>query len=163
MSSQSRDGIPVSDSQLLELVRSISAVSFGQPFRHKSRYNTRLRSVAGRYLLVTHDLEFSHAHAVKFGRDDLVKTILHELCHYHLHLQGAGYRHRDREFKELLAEVGGSRYARALQPRVVRPIAHRYICTQCAIVYERRRSLDTTRFVCGVCKGKLDRLPDSAL
>ncbi len=43
--------------------------------------------------------------------DYLVGIIKHELTHYHLHLLGLGYRHRDRNFKILLKKVGGSRYA----------------------------------------------------
>lgn len=35
------------------------------------------------------------------------RIIKHELCHYHLHLRGMGYKHRDADFKTLLAQVGG--------------------------------------------------------
>ena len=40
--------------------------------------------------------------------EELIGIIKHELCHYHLHLEGKGYQHRDKDFKELLKKVGGT-------------------------------------------------------
>ena len=33
---------------------------------------------------------------------ELEGIIRHELCHYHLHIEGKGYKHRDKDFKDLL-------------------------------------------------------------
>ena len=37
-----------------------------------------------------------------YGMEELIGVIKHELCHYHLHIEGKGYRHRDADFKNLL-------------------------------------------------------------
>lgn len=147
--------IPTTDATLTELVCALSLAAFDRPFEHHCRYNTRLRAVAGRYLLGSHDIEFSATHARLYGLEELTGTILHELCHYHLHLAGAGFRHRDRDFKVLLKQVGGSRYAKPVEPTA--RAAHRYIyqCTRCMQRYERRRKMDTKRYVCGRCRGSL--------
>ena len=54
----------------------------------------------------------------EFDLHNLRQVVLHELCHYHLHLLGMDYHHRSREFKALLTQVGGSRYARSEERRV---------------------------------------------
>ena len=46
--------------------------------------------------------------------EELIRIIKHELCHYHLHLEGKGYKHRDQDFKELLQKVGASRFCSPL-------------------------------------------------
>ena len=37
--------------------------------------------------------------------DELISIIKHELCHYHLHQEGKGYKHRDQDFKDLLKKL----------------------------------------------------------
>ena len=46
----------------------------------------------------------------KHGLETFRKIVRHELCHYHLYFQGKGYKHADRDFKDLLAKVDGLRY-----------------------------------------------------
>jgi SprT-like protein len=148
---------PETDSDLLALVREVSLRDFGRPFRHKCRFNSRLRTSGGRYLLASHDLEFNPSIARVYGFEELLGVIRHELCHYHLHLMGQGYRHGDREFQELLAKVGGARYARAVQPPRLHARRHVYVCRGCGHIYRRARPVDTVRFVCGACRGRLER------
>jgi len=154
------NSMPENDEQLQELVKSLSLTAFALPFRHQCRFNSRLRAVGGRYLLQSHNLEFSLAHALRFGLTELKGTILHELCHYHLHLRGAGFRHRDQDFKRLLQKVGGSRFAQSLEPRKDLPLRYLYACTRCGKHYERRVRLSTSRFVCGVCRSALQLIID---
>lgn len=151
---------PETDFDLLMLVREVSLRDFGRPFRHNCRFNSRLRTSGGRYLLSSHDLEFNPAISRTYGMDELLGVIRHELCHYHLHLMGRGYRHGDREFQELLANVGGSRYARAVQAPRRQARRHMYVCRGCGHVYQRARPIDTARYVCGVCRGRLERKAD---
>lgn len=99
---------------LQQWVETVSLRDFGKPFRHQARYNGRLKSTGGRYLLASHHIEINPKQLRAFGEEEVERIIKHELCHYHLHLEGRGYRHRDREFKELLQAVGGSRYCRSL-------------------------------------------------
>lgn len=136
--------------ELQALVEKVSHVYFHRPFRHQAVINRRLRTIGGRYLLASHNLEFNYRYLN--NREQLVGIIKHELCHYHLHLLHRGFRHRDRDFKVLLAQVGGLRYAPAL-PRTFR---YRYVCTKCGRVYLRQRRLNTRRYVCGRCHGRLE-------
>ena len=97
------------DRALQAWVERISLESFGLPFRHRAAFNGRLRSTGGRYFLKSHDIEINPRQLETHGLEETEKIIKHELCHYHLHLMKRGYRHRDRDFRELLAKVGGSR------------------------------------------------------
>lgn len=136
--------------ELQALVEKVSRVYFHRPFRHQAVINRRLRTIGGRYLLASHNLEFNYRYLN--NREQLVGIIKHELCHYHLHLLHRGFRHRDRDFKVLLAQVGGLRYA----PALPRTFCYRYVCTKCGRVYLRQRRLNTRRYVCGRCHGRLE-------
>ena len=69
----------------------------------------------------------------------------------HLHLTGQGYRHRDQDFKQLLRQVGGLRYA----PASTKNYRYTYSCQNCGQKYQRQRRIDINRFVCSRCHGKL--------
>lgn len=147
---------PMEDAALQRWVEQISWEYFGKPFRHKAMFNSRLRASGGRYALRTHHIDISRKHYEMFGEEETEKIIKHELCHYHLHLEGKGYRHRDRDFKELLARVGGARYCRALPGRTSsEPYRYQLNCTGCGTIFYRKRRVDTKKYVCGKCHGKL--------
>ncbi|WP_170008628.1 SprT family protein [Bacillus fonticola] len=140
----------MNDISLQKLVQRISQDDFRKPFLHKALFNTRLQTTGGRYLLKSHDIEVNPKYVEKFGHDELVGIIKHELCHYHLHLEGRGYRHRDRDFRVLMQKVGAPRFcSRIPQSYLV------YRCQQCDARYRRRKRMDVARYVCGACKGKL--------
>ncbi|MCA0989478.1 SprT family protein [Guptibacillus algicola] len=145
------------DNEMLQsMVEKISIESFGIPFAHEATFNPLLRTTGGRYLLRSHNLQFNPKHYDEYGLDELTGIIKHELCHYHLHIQGKGYKHRDRDFKVLLNRVGGSRYCQAVpNQRRTEKVKHFYQCSKCEASYKRKRRIDTSRFVCGKCKGKL--------
>ena len=146
--------MPETNVELLELARNVSIQNFCRPFLHDCRFNSRLRSIGGRYLLQSHDIEINWRYALQVGWDGLIDTIKHELCHYHLHMTGKGYRHRDKDFQLLLARVNGVRYAdrSALHLRAYR---YEYLCQSCGTKYLRRNRMNVKKFVCGKCKGKL--------
>ncbi|KYP80470.1 SprT family protein [Ferroacidibacillus organovorans] len=151
------EGLPRTDAELKSMVCMISMRDFHLPFSHDCRFNARLRSTGGRYILSTHNVEINPSYAHRFGIEELIRVIRHELVHYHLHLAGRGYRHQDRDFKELLSRVDGARYARAHR---VTPLTTRYAyrCTACGANYVRKRKLDTSRYACGSCRGKLEMI-----
>ncbi|WP_059105947.1 SprT family protein [Shouchella shacheensis] len=138
------------------LVERISMQYFKRPFLHQARFNHRLRTTGGRYLLRSHDIELNYRQYEYYGEEELIRVIKHELCHYHLHLEGRGYMHKDAEFKALLKDVGGSRYCRATD---VPDFKHLYICLSCAKQFKRRRRVNTAKYVCGFCKGNLRYSP----
>ena len=133
----------MTDEQLQRWVEYISLRDFGRPFEHRATFNRRLRATGGRYFLKTHHIEFPWAHYQAYGKEEVEKIIKHELCHYHLHRQGRGFRHRDPEFQALLQKTGGSRYCRPLTRTGRRPEPIRYLlrCRQCEAVYYRKRKV----------------------
>ncbi|UOE96293.1 SprT family protein [Alkalihalobacillus sp. LMS39] len=141
---------------LQKLVEDISLSFFGRAFVHEARFNSRLRTTGGRYLLRTHDIEINPKQYEIHGYDELVGIIKHELCHYHLHIQKKGYKHQDADFKTLLKEVGGSRYCQVLpNARRVSTSVHLYECASCKTKYKRKRRINVAKYVCGKCAGKL--------
>ncbi|WP_178020615.1 SprT family protein [uncultured Paenibacillus sp.] len=148
----------MTDEQLQAWIEQISLRSFGVPFRHQARFNSRLRTTGGRYFMKTHHIEINPAQLTAYGEEEVERIIKHELCHYHLHLAGRGYQHRDAEFKALLQKVGGSRYCHALPGSKQRkPLPHRYklVCADCGMEYLRKRRVDPSRYRCGKCAGIL--------
>jgi len=140
----------MNEHELQNLTEEISRTSFHREFTHKITYNKRLRSSGGRYLLKTGNIEINPLVEQELGLEALVGVIKHELCHYHLHQTGGGYRHRDADFKRLLHQVGGSRFVeRMKEPNFI------YECTACHHRYPRMRKMNTNRYVCGKCRGKL--------
>lgn len=140
----------MNEHELQQLTQEISRTSFHREFTHKITYNKRLRSSGGRYLLKTGNIEINPLVEQELGLEALIGVIKHELCHYHLHQTGGGYRHRDADFKRLLHQVGGSLFVeRMKEPNFI------YECTACHHRYPRMRKMNTNRYVCGKCRGKL--------
>lgn len=149
--------------ELQLLVEKISLEFFGKPFKHTALFNPRLRSTGGRYLLGTHHIEINKKYLDQLGERELIGIIKHELCHYHLHLEGRGYQHKDPEFKSLLKKVGAPRFCNQLPESSVRRTAKKvliYQCTNCKTTYQRKRSINTSRYVCGKCRGKLSKVEE---
>lgn len=140
----------MNEEQLQQLCEHLSQAYFRRPFTHRVRYNNRLRSTGGRYLLSSGDIEINPKVERILGTDALIGVLKHELCHYHLHQTGRGYRHQDEDFKRLLQLVGGSRYVDRMEPP-----KYLYQCQSCGQEIPRMRPLDTKRYRCGKCKGEL--------
>jgi SprT-like protein len=148
----------VNDQELQKVVEGISKDFFDKPFLHRALFNSRLKTTGGRYLLSSHNIEVNKKYLDQLGMDELISIIKHELCHYHLHQEGMGYKHQDKDFKDLLLKVGGSRYCSPLPETSGKRRENRiitYICIECKEVYKRKKKLDTNRYVCGRCSGKL--------
>ncbi|EOL45988.1 SprT family protein [Enterococcus caccae] len=161
MSRLSKEGKPtkraLTDAQLQAMVEDISLSFFGTKFQHQAFFNRRLRTTGGRYHLSSHNIDFNPKVFERYGELELINVIKHELCHYHLHLAGKGYQHKDPEFKTLLKETGGSRYVRPLVEQKPQSY-HQYQCEKCQTLILRKRRINTQRYVCGKCRGKLVEL-----
>ncbi|MCJ1655946.1 SprT family protein [Staphylococcus sp. NRL 16/872] len=140
---------------LQQLVETISLESFNRRFKHEAYFNKRLRTTGGRYLLSSHNIEINPKQYERFGRAALVDIIKHELCHYHLHLLGKGYKHRDEGFKRLSEKVKAPRYCKALESYEQRA-NYIYKCASCGSEYMRIKKVDISRMRCGKCSGKLE-------
>lgn len=148
----------MTNEELQAWVEEISQTSFGLPFRHQASFNARLKTTGGRYFMRTHHIDINPHQLQAFGRDEVEKIIKHELCHYHLHLAGRGYQHKDADFKKLLSKVKGSRYCQSLpgaSGRRTLPYRYKLVCTACQMEYLRKRKVDPSRYRCGRCSGNL--------
>ncbi|SDN38517.1 SprT-like protein [Psychrobacillus sp. OK028] len=147
----------MSDEKLYELVCRVSKEIFGKDFQHKAYFNQRLRTTGGRYMLRSHHIEINPLVFEKYGMDELVGVIKHELCHYHLHIEGKGYQHRDADFRELLKTTNSPRFCSTLIERKTRKITKRYtyMCAKCSLSYNRKIRLNTQKYRCGRCYGEL--------
>ncbi len=149
--------------EVQKLVEEISIEYFAKPFRHHAIFNQRLRTTGGRYLLHNHNIELNKKYLEQFGKEELIGIIKHELCHYHLHIEGRGYKHSDRDFKWLLHKVEAPRYCSTLPETVEKRKKQKiltYLCIECSQAYTRKRKLDTKKYVCGRCRGKLALLEE---
>ncbi|MCM3745016.1 SprT family protein [Sporosarcina luteola] len=141
---------------LQQLVQQLSIEAFGKPFIHEARFNPRLRTTGGRYKLSDGSIEINPAVVELYDMEELVGIIKHELCHYHLHQEGKGYRHGDVDFKKLLRETGSPRYCKPLGKPSSKPKKiHLYQCKSCGLEYRRKRRMDVRKYRCGKCAGEI--------
>ena len=143
-------------SELQRVTEMLSIEWFKKPFRHTVMYNSRLRTTGGRYMLSDHSIQVNPSVEQLYGKEEVVGVLKHELCHYHLHIEGRGYKHGDSDFKELLKITESPRFCKPLHRHNRTPTRIRlYTCTNCGCRYERKRRVDTNRLRCGKCHGKL--------
>lgn len=139
--------------QLLQWTRELSETYFRQEFHADIVFNGRLRTTGGRYIPSKKRIEINRKYLDELGEEELKGIIKHELCHHFLHVDGKPYNHRSKEFRQLLKETGSPRHCSFL-PSVERE-KYIYQCKKCGLEYKRRRKVDTKRYSCGKCRGKL--------
>lgn len=145
------------DDKVLEtIVIAVSRRCFQKEFKHQAYFNTRLKTTGGRYHLKTHDIDINPRVWQLYGWEELVDVVIHELCHYHLHLEGKGHNHRDHAFKELLRLTGGSRYVKPLVDEL-KEKPYVYQCEACQLKYPRVKKVNVLRYRCR-CGGKLKKI-----
>lgn len=135
------------------MVELISDKEFNRKFKHQAALNPRLRTTGGRYHLGSHNLDFNPKVYERYGLEELINVIKHELCHYHLHIEGRGFQHRDADFKNLLKKTGGSRFVKPLEDQKPENY-HQYECQTCHNLILRKRRINTRKYSCR-CGGKL--------
>ncbi|MCE4957631.1 SprT family protein [Macrococcoides caseolyticum] len=140
-------------SELQSLVEEISLAYFDKPFIHEARFNHRLRTTGGRYLLNSHDIEINPKQYDTFGIEAIVDIIKHELVHYHLHIEGKGYQHRDKDFKVLSEKVGAPRFCEMIPS--VQGYRYTYTCNHCGQTFLRKRRVNTRKYKCSKCLGEI--------
>lgn len=145
----------VTNVELQQLVEDLSLQYFQKHFKHKATFNNRLRTTGGRYLLKSHNIEINPKYLVEYGIETMEGIIKHELCHYHLHIEGKGYQHKDHDFKQLLKKVGAPRFCQVLPSIQQKQSYLIYKCEKCDKMYKRKRRINVRKYVCGSCRGKL--------
>ncbi|MQS52469.1 SprT family protein [Companilactobacillus mishanensis] len=150
----------MTDNELTELVKKVSQEEFGKPFIHHANFNSRLKTTGGRFHLKDRHIDINPKMYEVYGEKVLIGIIKHELCHYHLYNAGLPSQHKDRDFKVLLNQVGGLRFAPDVRQANRHHTIHVYECSKCGTIYRRVRKLNTGRYVCGKCHGKLKFIKD---
>ncbi|MBB4826854.1 SprT-like protein [Sporosarcina luteola] len=146
----------MTENELQRLIEELSSQVFNKPFTHAASFNKRLRTTGGRYKLSDSSIEINPIVLEKYGMEELIGVIKHELCHYHLHLEGKGYKHGDKDFKKLLAETGSPRYCKQLaEVKPQKRVLHIYRCLSCKLEYKRKRKMDIRKYRCGKCRGEI--------
>ncbi len=138
--------------KLQKLVEALSLKYFNKPFVHQATFNHRLRTTGGRYHLTTHHLDFNPKILAIYGMDVFKGIIKHELCHYHLHLEGKGYQHGDEDFKQLLKKVDALRYTPSLEIKQGKVLRWEYQCQGCHTKVYRKRRFNLKKYACAACR-----------
>lgn len=139
---------------LQALVERLSIEYFNKPFKHQAVFNTRLRTTGGRYHLKTHNLDFNPKIFEAFNETVIEGIIKHELCHYHLHIEGKGYRHVDADFRSLMEKVEGLRFTPSLETQQNFVERWEYKCSGCESRIYRKRRFNVNNYICHSCKNK---------
>lgn len=145
----------MTNAELQQLTEQWSLQYFWRPFTHEIFFNRRLRTTGGRYNLGDHHIDINPLMLTEYNLTTLKGVVLHELCHYHLHLTGHGYQHRDHDFRQLLAQVGGSRFAPPTSKLAGSKHRYLYQCQQCGAQIWRRRRFNVRLFRCARCGGRI--------
>lgn len=144
----------IDEVSLFNLVNELSIKYFHIPFKHEVRFNNRLRTTGGRYIPSKKLIELNPKYLEEMNESEFIGIIKHELCHYHLHIAGKGYKHGDKAFKELLKSTNSPRFCKPL-PSYEKQPKHMYKCKKCHHIYKRRRKVNIAKYRCGKCRGKL--------
>lgn len=144
----------MNEEELEKLVNQLSITFFNKSFIDQVKFNHRLRTTGGRYIPSKRLIEINPKYVLETDEAEVHGIIKHELCHYHLHIEGKGYKHGDKEFKELLKKTGSPRHCKPL-PSEIKSFKFQYKCSACGSIYNRKRRVNTAKYVCGKCKGKL--------
>ncbi|EIA19762.1 hypothetical protein KKC_10702 [Listeria fleischmannii subsp. coloradonensis] len=143
--------------ELQSWMEEVSLRYFEKPFKHQARFNSRLRTTGGRYLLRSHDIEMNPKYLSHYGKEYFTGIMKHELCHYHLHLENKGYMHRDQDFKALLRAVRAPRFCKRFQGAFKGCSCPEILHNQ---NFLRKRKFNVNRYACGKCGGKLRYISD---
>ncbi|HLR14728.1 MAG TPA: SprT family protein [Bacillota bacterium] len=149
------------DEALTKQIQELSIKYFQKPFVDQGRYNNRLRTTGGRYIPGKRVIEINPKYVKEKLYDEVIGIIKHELCHYHLHIEGKPFGHGDRTFKELLRKTNSPRFCKPLPSSVKKEVIHTYTCTTCNSTYYRRRRVNVEHVRCGRCRSKIKYVSSS--
>jgi len=143
------------DRQLHQLVNDLSVQHFNKPFIDRACFNYRLRTTGGRYLPDERKIEINPKYLAELGMNEMIGIIKHELCHYHLHIEGKNFGHRDKSFRELLKRTNSPRHCQPLPSQKDALPRYKYKCLSCGHLYKRKRKVNINKYRCGRCKGEI--------
>lgn len=136
------------EQNLFNLTNELSKTYFQKPFKHTIKYNNRLRTTGGRYIPTLKTIEINPKYVLEMTQEHLIGIIKHELCHYHLHIEGKNFRDNDTDFITLINKIGAPKYCQPLPSSMKRYI---YMCKKCKLEYKRKRRVNVKKYKCGRC------------
>ena len=101
------------EQEIQRLVEEVSLQYFGMPFYIRRCLIVDCAQLVG-VIYCIHNIELNYRYYEMYGKEELVGIVKHELCHYHLHITGGGYKHRDKDFRELLKAVDAPRFCKRM-------------------------------------------------
>lgn len=141
--------------KLKRLANKLSLHFWGKPCQIPVAWNGRLRRTMGRFLFTEQSgkrtplkIELSKYAAQWIDRDIFVAVLLHELCHYHLFIQGQPYQDHHPVFEQELKRVGAISTQRVQLPQK----AYKLYCQGCERYLGIRRRLNTSRYRSQCCQ-----------
>jgi len=147
-----RSGLPPADAPpepdaLQSWAEDLALRHFGVRFPGTVRWAPRLCYRAGDYSPATRTIRLSLPYYRRYGREETVRILLHELCHWWLFHQGMRHREDTPAFQGLLRAHGAP--ARGLpMPRAAARRLRLYVCPCCGARYRYRRRVE---YACGQC------------
>jgi SprT-like protein len=121
-------------------------------------WNGRLTRSMGRFLYSTkgkgrtpQGIELSKYAAQFINRDIFISVLLHELCHYHLFIQGKPFDDHHPVFEKELERVGAISTNTVQIPQK----SFQLYCSKCNKSIGIRKRLNTALYRSGCCKGKI--------
>lgn len=145
----------MTDLELKHLTQKIAQTDFGIDFPYEVTFNRRLKTTGGRYHLNDHHIDINPLMLEEFDQTVLIGVIKHELVHYFIHMQGEKPDHRNPHFKQMLQQVGGLKYAPKTSQKRSPKYQLIYQCQNCGLKYRRQRHINTKKYVCSQCHGRL--------
>jgi SprT-like protein len=121
-------------------------------------WNGRLTKAMGRFLFSPQSkkplplrIEMSK-HAAQFiNREIFIAVLLHELCHYHLFIQGQPFDDHHPLFEKELRRVGAISTNTVQIPQK----GFQLMCSKCKKKIGTRKRFNTARYLSGCCKAKV--------
>ncbi len=125
----------------------LALAHFGLRFPGTVRWAPRLRYRAGDYTPATRVIRVSLPYYLRYGYEETMRILLHELCHWWLFRQGVHHREDSPVFQRLLTAHGAPAHGLPLQRSGGRRL-RLYVCPCCGMRYHYRRRVN---YACGRC------------
>ncbi|GGK25153.1 protein SprT [Caldalkalibacillus thermarum] len=144
--------------KLKRLANKLSLHFWGKPCQIPVTWNGRLTKTMGRFLYTEQNgqrtplkIEISKYAAHWIDREIFVAVLLHELCHYHLFIEGRPYHDHHPVFEQELRRVGAISTQRVQLPQK----AYKLYCQRCGGYLGLRRRINVGHYRSICCRAPI--------
>ncbi len=121
-------------------------------------WNGRLRAAMGRFAYTTKGkqriplkIELSKYAAQHLNKDTFISVLLHELCHYHLFIEGKPFHDHHPQFEMELVRVGAISTHTVQVPQK----AYELFCSHCQKPLGKRKRINTKNYLSACCQREI--------